>query len=374
MTVSVLVLNLAAASAQSSGCGTLPSNNVVYVGCAVPQASSPYTAYAAGQQVDLSAGDTSPQVLTIDGAPYDFPGFSPSDTYGGDLVAIECEYNNGAGGLGDPPNANYCSAQTVAPDSFYALGNDSFDYAAENDGDLVTISGSRGNLVCNASSPCVWYVGEGYNSFAAPHLFSNPFVVGGVGPSFTSGASYTATFTTSDPFSFAVTTSGTPGATISLASGSSLPSGVSLQNPGTPNGTATLSGTNSVAAGTYDFTLVADNGVYPNASQSFALTVPNLALSGGPPSATITCAAGSTCGPYVFSAAGGSGKFVWTDTISSGSFAKGVKFKKGTLTVAPKSKDSASSVTFSVTVTSKAHKHTPSYTASSGDYTLNITG
>lgn len=68
-----------------------------------------------------------------------------------------------------------------------------------------------------------------------------------------------------------MTTTGTPTRAISLASGSTLPSGVTLTDNG--NGTATLVGTSSVAAGVYDFTIQAANGVSPNATQPFVLTV-----------------------------------------------------------------------------------------------------
>ena len=88
-------------------------------------------------------------------------------------------------------------------------------------------------------------------------------------PTFTSGASDTVTAGTA--FTYSVTTSGTPTPTIALASGSTLPSGVTLTDNG--NGTATLTGTSAVAIGVHSFTLQAANGVSPNATQAFTLTV-----------------------------------------------------------------------------------------------------
>ncbi|MDR3648751.1 MAG: protease pro-enzyme activation domain-containing protein [Acidimicrobiales bacterium] len=88
-------------------------------------------------------------------------------------------------------------------------------------------------------------------------------------PAFTNTASDTVP--AGAAFSYSVTTSGTPTPAISLASGSTVPSGVTLTDNG--NGTATLAGTSSVAAGSYIFTLQAANGVTPNATQVFALTV-----------------------------------------------------------------------------------------------------
>ncbi len=90
-----------------------------------------------------------------------------------------------------------------------------------------------------------------------------------VAPAITSAA--TDTVSEGSPFSFTVNTTGTPTPAISLDSGSSLPTGVTLTDNG--DGTATLAGTSSVAAGTYTFTIDASNGVSPDASQPFTLTV-----------------------------------------------------------------------------------------------------
>ncbi|MGP0029245.1 MAG: putative Ig domain-containing protein [Acidimicrobiales bacterium] len=88
-------------------------------------------------------------------------------------------------------------------------------------------------------------------------------------PVFTSAASDTVPF--GSPFSYTVTTMGGPTPAITLAPGSSLPTGVSVTDNG--NGTATLAGTSSVASGVYTFTIQAANGLSPNATQSFTLTV-----------------------------------------------------------------------------------------------------
>jgi hypothetical protein len=87
-------------------------------------------------------------------------------------------------------------------------------------------------------------------------------------PSFTSADS--ATFTVGTSGTFAVTTSGYPNA--ALTESGSLPSGVTFTDNG--DGTATLAGT-AVAGtgGSYPITITANNGVTPNATQSFTLTV-----------------------------------------------------------------------------------------------------
>ena len=70
------------------------------------------------------------------------------------------------------------------------------------------------------------------------------------------------------------------------------------------DGTATLAGTSSVAPGVYTFTLQADNGVSPNATQAFTLT---LAASGAPvitsaPGTTVT--AGTAMTPFTITTTG----------------------------------------------------------------------
>ena len=44
-------------------------------------------------------------------------------------------------------------------------------------------------ITCDDTHACVWYVGENYNSFTAPHVFSNPFLVGAKASSGGSGSS-----------------------------------------------------------------------------------------------------------------------------------------------------------------------------------------
>jgi large repetitive protein len=89
-----------------------------------------------------------------------------------------------------------------------------------------------------------------------------------VAPSITSGTS--TTFTVGSAGSFTVTTSGSP--TPAVSESGPLPSGVSFVDNG--NGTATVSGTPGAGTGgTYPITVKASNGVSPDASQSFTLTV-----------------------------------------------------------------------------------------------------
>ena len=99
---------------------------------------------------------------------------------------------------------------------------------------------------------------------------SDVFIVeipfGSTAPTITSGNA--ATFAQGAFGSFTVDTTGTP--TPSIAESGSLPGGVSFLDNG--NGTATLSGT-PAASGAFPLTITASNGVSPDATQPFTLTV-----------------------------------------------------------------------------------------------------
>ena len=85
-------------------------------------------------------------------------------------------------------------------------------------------------------------------------------------PSFISPS--TSTVGTGQPYSFTVTTSGTPVA--SLSEDGALPSGITFTDNG--DGTATLAGT-PTQSGTFPLILTAHNGVGADASQALTLTV-----------------------------------------------------------------------------------------------------
>ena len=124
------------------------------------------------------------------------------------------------------------------------------------------------------------------------------------------------TFVTGTAGSFTVTSTGFP--TAALSASGSLPPGVTFADNG--DGTATISGTPSATSGgTYPITLGAANGVSPDASQSFTLTVD------APPA--ITSAASATF------TAGSAGTFTVTSTgtptdalSETGSLPSGVTF------------------------------------------------
>ncbi|MGA2231472.1 MAG: choice-of-anchor Q domain-containing protein, partial [Tepidisphaeraceae bacterium] len=138
------------------------------------------------------------------------------------------------------------------------------------------------NVGLAAGSPAI----NAGNAAAVPNaettdLAGNPRVVNGQvdmgafefqggqsAPQITSASS--TTFTTGTAGSFTVTATGNR--TLTLSAVSVLPQGVLFVDNG--NGTATLSGTPTAqTGGTYVLTITAANGVTPNATQSFTLTV-----------------------------------------------------------------------------------------------------
>lgn len=103
-------------------------------------------------------------------------------------------------------------------------------------------------------------------SLAALLLLASGAMAQGTAPAITSGSS--TTFVVGAPGSFTVTTTGSP--TPSITKAGSLPNGVAFQDNG--DGTGTLSGT-PAASGGFSITLDASNGVAPDATQDFTLTV-----------------------------------------------------------------------------------------------------
>jgi len=121
--------------------------------------------------------------------------------------------------------------------------------------------------------------------------------------------------------SFTVTTTGSPsGAAMTISAGSGFPTGVSLTNNN--NGTATISGTpasgTAGSSGTphsqaYPVTITANNGVTPNAMQSFTLNVtcPAITVSGA---STINAVYNVVLPTSTYTQSNGNGTIAWSAT------------------------------------------------------------
>ena len=165
-------------------------------------------------------------------------------------------------------------------------------------------------------------------------------------PAITSGN--TTSFTVGTAGDFSVVSTGNPAATITESG--ALPAGLTFTGP--PGGMATLAGTPGTGSqGSYPITITASNGVSPDASQSFTLTV-NPATA-----APVITSAGSTTFPV-----GTAGSFSVTTTglptaaisaAASPALPSGVTFKdngNGTATLSG-TPPAGSQGTYTVTIT-----------------------
>jgi hypothetical protein len=111
---------------------------------------------------------------------------------------------------------------------------------------------------------------------SSPSVASNAVTALAPWPQFTSGDA--ASFTVGEAGSFTVMASGSPAPSLSVSG--DLPDGVSFTDNG--DGTATLAGTPAAgSAGGHSVTLTASNGIDPDATQMFMLTVEPGAGGGG---------------------------------------------------------------------------------------------
>jgi len=133
----------------------------------------------------------------------------------------------------------------------------------DNDNGTATLAGTPA-LGTNGNYPITITANNG----VSPNATQNFTLV--VQPNLQITSANNTTFIAGSAGIFTVTTSGTP--TLALAESGSLPSGVTFTDNG--DGTATLAGTPAAGtSGTYPITLTAHNGVAPDATQSFTLTV-----------------------------------------------------------------------------------------------------
>ena len=165
------------------------------------------------------------------------------------------------------------------------------------------------------------------------------------------------TFTIGTQGSFTVTTTGSP--TPSISESGTLPGGVSFVDNG--NGTATLSGTPITgSAASYPITITATNGVSPDATQSFTLTV-----NPAPQTLVVTTTSlpsdrkGVSYPPTTLQAANGTTPYSWL--VISGALPPGLGLSSGGLISGTPTK--IGNFTFTVQVTD-ASGHTATATLS----------
>jgi hypothetical protein len=198
--------------------------------------------------------------------------------------------------------------------------------------------------------------------------WNGPVVVAGAGsvfdpqpPFIDSGA--TATFSVGSLESVTVTASGPPAPTLSQTG--QLPGGVTFIDNG--DGTATLAGTPAPGtSGTYPITITATNGIAPDATQSFRLTVLPMGITTTSlPSGVLKTAYSAT-----LAATGGNPPYKWSLASGSSSLPPGLKLKStGVILGKPKT---AGTYPFTVQVVDTKTKIKPK-TQNKSTVTLSIT-
>ena len=184
----------------------------------------------------------------------------------------------------DPDGGTYASSHNVS--IRLGDGDSVSDCVYYTTDDSTPTTGSTlyaGTFTVNATETVeaiVYDPATGLSSSAAKAAFTitNPASA----PDITSSDSTTCTYGTGG--SFTVTTTGYPAPAITETD--SLPGGVTFTDNG--NGTATLNVAATTAAGTYDLSITASNGVSPDATQSFTLTVNQAAITVTANSANMT--------------------------------------------------------------------------------------
>ena len=154
--------------------------------------------------------------------------------------------------------------------------------------------------------------------------FDQAFVETGTDPIVSISSSTSAIFTPGAPNAYTVTTSTPAGQPIpSITEAGTLPSDLTFTDNG--NGTASLTGTPGPAdAGSYPITITASNGVSPDASQDFTLTVLPIGIT------TTSLPSGTTGEPYSagLSVSGGVAPNRWS--VSNGTLPNGLSLNPST--------------------------------------------
>jgi hypothetical protein len=143
--------------------------------------------------------------------------------------------------------------------------------AATVPGDYTFIAGDNGSHIFSATLNNTGNQSITATDTVTPTITGTANLSGGQAPSITSANN--ATFKVATAGTFTVTTTGFPtNASMVITETGALPGNLTFTNNN--NGTATLAGTpNAGTGGTYSISIKASNGIAPDATQSFTLTV-----------------------------------------------------------------------------------------------------
>jgi hypothetical protein len=156
---------------------------------------------------------------------------------------------------------------TAAPSLTWDSVSGATSYNIYRDGTLLDSSTTNSYTDNSATVGSHTYYVTAVNSSGESSLSNSITVVVGTVPAFTSPS--TATTGQGAPFSFTVTTTGSPAPALSYTG--NLPAGTTFTDNG--DGTATISGTITGTVGTYLALISANNGIGGTVNQDFILTV-----------------------------------------------------------------------------------------------------
>ena len=216
-----------------------------------------------------------------------------------------------AGSLGEPTSFQAAVASSTSVNLSWVAPSNPAETSytlIQSPGTLAGCSAtpSAGTIACTATgltagTPYTWTLTAVDDSWNSTSVTAS--ATPGTAPAITSASS--TNFTTGTAGNFMVTTSGAPAVnSITNASGggctiSTYPTGVAFTY--TSGTTATITSTSGSPAGTYIFCLTASNGISPNATQTFTLTI---GAATSCPTTTYTLA-GNTTVDYVLLGGGG---------------------------------------------------------------------
>ena len=344
-------------SASPSGCGTVTPTGT----CTIAVTFSPSA--PAGRSATLSIvsdSPSNPDQVSLSGTGLDSRfSLSPDPMNFGNVVLTQSStltltFSNSGN---DPAHITGPPTSGGPDPGDFALVLPSFTCASDGTGPIIPAHGSCSVNVTftpgalGARSATLTFPNDssdGPQQLTLSGTGTNP----GVAPQITSGASDVVAG--GSAFSYSVTSTGTPTAALSVSSGSALPSGVTFADNGT--GSGTLAGTSSVAPGVYTFTLQAANGVSPNATQAFTLTVaaPGAPVITSAPGTTVTAGTGMT--PFTITTTG----YPAPSLTKTGALPSGVTFTdngNGTATISGNPRATAGG-TYIDTITAKNNQGT----------------
>jgi hypothetical protein len=159
------------------------------------------------------------------------------------VIMLECA-DPGGSTANLPTSVKQCDGNTVQGDSVIVQADGSFSESAYTVFSLpnqALAEDPSGQPVCNATSPCVLYVGLNQEDFTQPKVFSTPFVVTPVSGATPSGSSNSGTpAATGSPST--PTAGGSPGAAGGGSGGTGAASG-----PASADASVSLAGAGQLA-------------------------------------------------------------------------------------------------------------------------------